>query len=104
MSEQASVDLDAVRGWIDVLRAIKERRAALDELEAKARGHVEAALGDREVGTINGRPEVRWSYTKGRKSIDVTRLRKELPAVAAEYTTTGEPGRRFEVLEVGDDE
>jgi hypothetical protein len=100
MNEQVTVDLDAVRGWVDVLRAIKERRVALDELEARARSHVEAALGDSEVGTVDGVPEVRWSHTKGRKTINVTRLRKELPDIAEVYTETGDPGRRFEVLEV----
>lgn len=47
--------------------------------------------------TPDGEPVAKWTASKGRESIDTTALKAALPDVAAQYTRTGKPGRRFTV-------
>jgi len=44
-----------------------------------------------------GDPVASWSPVKARESIDVKRLRAQYPAIAADLTMTGQPGRSFRV-------
>lgn len=55
--------LDALAGWLDILRKANTEKARAEEVIATARGHIEAALGEAEVGTVAGVPVVTWKHT-----------------------------------------
>ena len=97
----SAVDLKTagVEGWLYVLRQAAERRAELDALEQQAQQHIKDALGDNVEGAIDGRPVVRWSRTAAPRQFNGARFRKDHPELAKKYTTYGQPGRRFTLLE-----
>jgi predicted phage-related endonuclease len=61
-------------------KAIKEISAAVDMVDAA----VMEALGDAEVGTINGQKVVTWKGST-RNSIDTKALKEAHPALAVEF-------------------
>lgn len=96
-----AVDLKAagVDGWFYVLQQVKARRAELDATEEQARNHIKEALGDAVDGQINGAPVVRWLYTAAPRRFNQKAFAEDHPDLAKKYTTYGEPGRRFELVE-----
>jgi hypothetical protein len=99
--EAAEVDLNPVRGWVDVLLDCRAKKAALEEVEKQARQKIEKLMGDRVDGILDGKPVVRWHHVAASRRVDTKALRKAHPGIAAQYTKVGEPGRRFEVVEDG---
>ena len=98
------IDLPAgAAGWVEILRKIKAKRAELDTLEARAREEIQAALGDTEEGRLNGKAVVRWSHTAAPKQFNKKAFVKDHPDLAKKYTTYGQPGRRFTLLDPAED-
>ena len=56
------IELDALANWVIHLKQLKQDRAEIDLQIWNAEGHIKDALGEVEVGTINGEPVVRWTY------------------------------------------
>jgi hypothetical protein len=56
-----STELDELAGWVDIYRAAQDTIAKAEEAKAVAREKIEDALGDDEVGTVAGRPVVKWT-------------------------------------------
>jgi hypothetical protein len=54
--------LDELAGWLDIYRAAQDTIAKAEEAKAVAREKIEDAMGDDEVGTVNGEPVVRWTF------------------------------------------
>lgn len=54
--------LDDLAGWIDVLRKAQGEKSRAEEVIAQARTKIEEALGETEIGTIDGTPVVRWTH------------------------------------------
>jgi len=85
----------------DLLQRLRDTKAAL--AAAKTDHEIAAAevqLAMREACTAYddaGEIAVRWNPSKGRESIDAKALRVDHPDIAAQYTRTGESGRRFTV-------
>ena len=83
--------IDRLRAAKAALNAAKtDYEVAAAEIQAQMRESVAAvdAAGD---------PVASWSPVKARESIDVKRLRAQYPAIAADLTMTGQPGRSFRV-------
>jgi hypothetical protein len=97
----AAVDLKAagVDGWFLVLKQVKARRAELDATEEQAKNHIKQALGEAVDGQINGEPVVRWLHTAAPRQFNQKAFAKDHPDLAEKYTTYGDPGRRFELVE-----
>lgn len=93
------VALDDVKGWVDVLRTVKARRAELDEVEAKARAEIEAILGTAETGTVDGKPVLTWKWGKPPRRFDQAKFKAEHPDLASQYVLLGEPIRRLTLVE-----
>jgi hypothetical protein len=102
-AQPAEVDLAAVQGWVFVLRQAKAKRAELDEVEKKAREHIEALMGDAVDGYLDGKQVIRWHHTAAPRRFDKAAFAKVHPTLAAEFTKVGQPGRRFELVEPKDD-
>ena len=93
------VDLDPAAGAF--LTAYIEAKAKIKEWEEKAdiaRQQVEAALGEAEVGLINGREAVRWTTVESNR-IDTKKIRELLPADLVEKLETTIVSRRFTIVE-----
>ena len=95
-----AVAIDGLKAQLALLQHCKEKRAELAEIEASAKAAIQAALGDAEAGTIDGRPVVTWKFVK-RRSIDQQLLKQLHPEVAEQVTTVSE-SRRFEHVSGGD--
>lgn len=92
-----STDLSHLRVQVDILRAVKAKEAELKALKENARAAIEDALGDSDVGTIDGEPVVTWKFHK-RVALDQKVLKSSFPDVFDECVRTTEV-RRFEICD-----
>jgi predicted phage-related endonuclease len=88
-------DLSKVRAHVEILQYVKARMAELKEMQALSRAEVEEALGDNEVGELDGKLVITF------KSYEVTRLdqgmlKADYPEIDAACRKTKDE-RRFEV-------
>ena len=93
------VDLDPAASAF--LAAYIEARAKVKEWEEKAdiaAEQVKAALGDAQIGLVNGREAVRWT-TVETKRIDPKKVRELLPENLWEKFETASVSRRFMIVE-----
>lgn len=93
----SAVDLNSVRAAVEILRWAKLRKAEIKELEENARATVESALGDAELGLVDGVPAIKWKSSK-RTALDQKALKEHCPDIVAEFMKTTEV-RRFEIID-----
>lgn len=79
----APVPIKAVERYRAAKAAIKQ----WEEVAAKARGEIEAALGENETGTYKGKPVVLYKHGK-RTALDQKLLAELYPDVKAECMAT----------------
>jgi predicted phage-related endonuclease len=94
-----AVAIDALKAQFALLQYAKEKKAELNEIESSAKAAIQAALGDAEAGTIDGRIAVTWKVTK-RRAIDQGLLKQNYPEVAEQCMTVSQ-SRRFEFVSGG---
>lgn len=93
---ETTTELDPTsRQWLEAYRGAKARREQADEEMARCREHIETALGNAEVATVDGEPAVTWKWSKGSARIDVKALREKEPELADQFTVTSAPVRKF---------
>lgn len=80
-----AVNLESVRGPVEVLRYCKARKAELKTLEEAAREQVEAVMGDADEGLLDNEPAIRWPTYKKRQ-LDQKALHEDHPELAESYT------------------
>lgn len=90
------IALDDLANWIDLYRQATDGIAALEERRKVARERIEAALGDAETGTVDGRPVVRWAHVTTRR-LDQRRA-KELLGDRVDDAMTEVTSRRFALV------
>lgn len=88
------VDLSHLRDQHAAWVLTKAELKAAKENETDLANEIKAAMGNAEIGLIDGEVAVTWRKTKPVRRIDVDRLRAEQPEIAAEYSTE-EPMRRL---------
>ena len=92
------IDFDlSIARWVDEYKRLKLEAAQIAEQIDIARSHIEAALGDHEIGTVAGQPVVRWATVESER-IDVKKLREVLPPQVLELVTKKSVAKRFTVL------
>ena len=94
-----SVDLDPAASAF--LAAYIEAKAKIKEWEEKANvaaEQVKAALGDCEIGKVNGREAIKWTFVEAR-ALDIKKARTMLPAELIEQLETVRTSRRFTLVE-----
>ena len=92
------VDLDSTASAF--LTAYIEAKAKVKEWEEKAdiaRSQVEAAMGDCEVGLVNGREAVRWTTVEANR-IDTKKIRELLPPEMVSQLEVTSVTRRFSIV------
>lgn len=91
------VDLDPVRGHVEILRFCKRKKAELKALEDNARAAVERAMGENETGELDGKPAITWVRYKKRQ-LNQAMLREVSPELIEEHTSLVEQ-RAFKVVD-----
>lgn len=84
-----------------LIEAYRRLSAQIDELtlaRGQIRARIEAALGGRETGLVDGKPAVSFAWRKPAERIDSRRLRAEQPEIWAAYARAGAPSRSFRLL------
>jgi predicted phage-related endonuclease len=92
------VDLDSTASAF--LTAYIEAKAKVKEWEERAdiaRAQVEAAMGDCEVGLVNGREAVRWTTVESNR-IDTKKIRELLPPEMVAAIEVTSVSRRFSIV------
>jgi predicted phage-related endonuclease len=92
------IDLDPTAS--SFLSAYIEAKAKVKEWEEKAdiaRSQVEAAMGDCEVGLVNGREAVRWTTVEANR-IDTKKIRELLPPEMVAAIEVKSISRRFSIV------
>jgi len=102
--EMGVKSLDATAAaWV---AAYKEAKANIEGWQEKldvARANIESAMGDAEVGLINGEQTVRWSYSKPVERFDTKKAREILPPQVLDLLiVVGKPVRSFHVVKDGE--
>jgi predicted phage-related endonuclease len=93
------VDLDSTASAF--LTAYIEAKAKVKEWTEKAdiaRQQVEAAMGDCEVGLVNGREAVRWTTVESNR-LDTKKIRELLPPEMVEQLEVTTIARRFSIVD-----
>lgn len=81
---------------VDRIRALRAQIASLEAQEDQARAVVMRALGECDTLVDGaGKTIATWKAQAGTKRFDAAAFRAAHPALAAEFTKAGEPGRRF---------
>lgn len=100
MPEKLAVDLDnTAAGWVQAYRQAEQHEREWAAVKARAREHLEAILGDAEVGLVDDTPAVRWTYVTSRR-LDQRKLKEHAPDLV-EQCTVDSVTRRFTVAEDG---
>jgi predicted phage-related endonuclease len=91
------VPLDDITQWVTVYDKACAEIARLNEVKEAARRVVEQKLGEREVGTVAGRPVFRWAYVTS-NVVDQKKLATENADLVERYKVT-RTSRRFTRVE-----
>ena len=93
----SGVDLGNLAAIVEAYRAAKKQISDWEEVAAQCRAQIEAALGDYEVGTVDGAEVVRWTRVTTNR-LDQTLLKGQFPEVfrACQTPTTS---RRFTLVD-----
>lgn len=93
----APTDLESLRWAVETLRWAKERKAEIKVLEDQARDALEQALGDNEVGVLDGHAAITWK-THQQTRLDQQTLKKTFPDIYDVCRKTVDV-RRFEIVD-----
>jgi predicted phage-related endonuclease len=85
--DPAPLPIDDLASLVDRKRQIDEHIVFLCTESDEIKAAIQARLGEREIGTVHGRPVVRWNHYV-RTSLDQTDLRRRFPDVWADCRKT----------------
>jgi fructose-specific phosphotransferase system component IIB len=91
------MDLNAVRGHVELLQYAKAKQAELKDIEERSRAAVEEALGSDEIGELDGKIVVTYRHIKQRR-FSQSKHKADQPGCHEIYMTPTE-SRQFRVEE-----
>ena len=98
-----AVELPAyVQGWLGEYNRIKFEIKKLEEQADIARAHVELALGENPLGTINGNPVIKFAYIEQQR-FDGKKAKEILTPEQVESCTVTTRMRQFRPIMPDDD-
>lgn len=92
-----NVDLESVRDHVQILKWAKARINEVKDLEQNARDAIEEALGDNDIGQLDGQTVVTWTTHKKRQ-FQQAKLKEAYPELADEFTELVE-ARTFKLVD-----
>lgn len=98
-TEPGTVDLGLVRDDIAALKAIDAQLKTLTDLKAVMQTKIKEALGDNEIGVVDGRPAVTWKRNAKTKYFNKAALTERYPEIVEEFTELREGNRVFRVVD-----
>jgi predicted phage-related endonuclease len=103
MEEQrSSVELPLdVAGWLELYKKTQAEIKALEEKASTAKEKIQEALGDNEIGTLDGSPVVRWTKVTSTR-LDMKKAREVLDPKILEFLSSESTSRRFTLVELGE--
>jgi predicted phage-related endonuclease len=103
MEEQrSSVELPLdVAGWLELYKKTQAEIKTLEEKASTAKEKIQEALGDNEVGTLDGSPVVRWTKVTSTR-LDMKKAREVLDPKILEFLSSESTSRRFTLVDLGE--
>jgi predicted phage-related endonuclease len=96
--EKGVIDFDeSIAMWLEQYRAALAKIKEWEEVADVARSHIEAALGDAEVGLYKGQQVVRYTTVTSTR-FDVKRAKELLPAQVLDVLQVQTNSRRFTLV------
>jgi predicted phage-related endonuclease len=96
--EKGVIDFDeSIAMWLEQYRAALAKIKEWEEVADVARSHIEAALGDAEVGLYKGQQVVRYTTVSSTR-FDVKRAKELLPAQVLDVLQVQTNSRRFTLV------
>lgn len=92
--------VDELAAWIDAYKAAVANAKGWQDVADRAKHNITDALGDAEVGLVDGAPAVRWTYVESSR-LDTKKLRAEHPELVNQFTSPNTT-RRFTIVEPKD--
>jgi predicted phage-related endonuclease len=100
--EHGVVDFDAnTAAWLAQYKNAIAKIKELQEVADVARSHIEAALGDNQMGMFLNRPVVRWTFVESTR-FDTKRAREILPTQVIDALEVKSTSRRFSIVNEDD--
>jgi len=96
-TETMDFDLDTFN-WVDRYRQTMQDIKELQEVADIARSHIEAAMGDCQIGFHHNRPVVRWT-TVTTERLNTKMVKEALTPELLEQFTTTSTSRRFTLVD-----
>lgn len=97
--ERAKVELALdMKGWIELLRLSQADIKVLEEKVAVAREKIQEALGDNEIGLIDGAPVVRWTKVTSTR-LDMKKAKEVLDPKILAFLSSESTSRRFTLVD-----
>lgn len=96
--EKGVVDFDeSIAMWLEQYRSALAKIKEWEEVADVARSHIEAALGDSEVGLYKGQQVVRYTTVSSTR-FDVKRAKEILPPQVLDVLQVQSSSRRFTLV------
>jgi predicted phage-related endonuclease len=83
--------------WLGLIRRCDQQIKDLEETKRVARQRIEQLLGENEVGTLDGRPVVRWTVVPSRR-FQQKKFQEQHPDLYEAFTSTS-VSRRFTLVD-----
>jgi predicted phage-related endonuclease len=97
--DRARIELAAdMKGWIQLLKLCQADIKALEEKMATAKEKIQEALGDNEIGLIDGSPVVRWTRVTSTR-LDMKKAKEVLDPKVLAFLSSDSVSRRFTLVE-----
>ena len=91
----------AIAGWLNEYNRLKAEMKDLTERMDIARAHVELAMADNTMATVNGQPVLKWDYVESR-SLDQKKVQESLPQEVLDGFYTVQRSRVFRPISQDD--
>lgn len=97
--DRARVELALdMKGWIELLKLSQADIKVLEEKIQVAREKIQEALGDNEIGTIDGQPVVRWTRVTSTR-LDMKKAKEVLDPKILAFLSSESTSRRFTLVD-----
>jgi predicted phage-related endonuclease len=97
--DRARVELALdMKGWIELLKLSQADIKVLEEKIQVAREKIQEALGDNEIGTIDGQPVVRWTKVTSTR-LDMKKAKEVLDPKILAFLSSESTSRRFTLVD-----